>query len=142
MTTTLTQKIVLGLAGLVGVGFSAMLTFAPATLHASYGISYAPDPSLMSELRAPGAVILTMSGFILAGLLRPALAGISLALGAGVFLSWGAARFLSMAIDGLPDSGLIIAGVAELALGGACYWALRQRRKSGAPAFADQPKDF
>lgn len=140
MPTPLIQKIVLGVTGLIGVGFGAMLTFAPATLHASYGISYDPNPSLMSELRAPGAVLLTMSAFILAGLFRPALTGVSLAIGAGVFLSWGVARLLSIAMDGVPDSGLIIAGVAELVLGGACFAVLRQRGRAGATRISDEPK--
>lgn len=99
MTTTLTQRIVLGVTGLVGVGFGAILTFAPMVLHATYGMSYAPDPSLLSEIRAAGTVLLTMSAFILAGILRPELAGMSLAIGAGVFLAWGAARLLFFAID-------------------------------------------
>lgn len=130
MATTLTQRIVLGVTGLVGVGFGAILTFAPTVLHATYGLSYAPDPSLLSEIRASGTVLLTMSAFILAGLLRPELAGISLAIGAGVFLAWGAARLLSFALDGLPDSGLVIAGIAELVLGGACLAVLRHRMRA------------
>ncbi|MDJ0825813.1 MAG: DUF4345 domain-containing protein [Rhodobacter sp.] len=127
MASHLVQKIVFGPTGLIGVGFGAMLTFAPATLHATYGISYGPDPSLMSEIRASGAVFLTMSLFVLAGVPRPALAGTSLAVGAGVFLSWGCARVLLIAMDGLPDSGLIIAGIAELVLGVACFAMLRSR---------------
>lgn len=137
MAATLTEKIVLAVTGITGVGFGAMLTFAPAALHATYGISHAPDPSLMSELRAPGAVLLTMSAFILAGLLRPALAGMSLAIGAGVFISWGVARLLSIAMDGLPANGLIISGLAELVLGGTCFAVLRQRAKAGAATISD-----
>ncbi|MDJ1017669.1 MAG: hypothetical protein QNJ35_14270 [Paracoccaceae bacterium] len=56
----------------------------------------------------------------------------SLAIGAGFFLALDAARILSIALDGLPESGLIIAGIAELVLGGACLAVLRRRAKAGA----------
>ena len=133
MTTTLTQKIVLIISGLTAVVFGAALLFFPAALHASYNIAYAPEPSLMSELRAPGGALFAMGFVILAGLLRPAIAGVSLLVGAAVFLPWGGARILSIALDGWPDTGLVAAIVIELTIGVACLYALRQRfARSGA----------
>ena len=120
MIHSLTRKLVLGLSGTTACIFGTLLLFAPATLHASYGITYAPDPSLMSELRAPGGALLAMGLLILSGLFRQAISGVSLVIGAAVFLPWGGARLLSIGLDGWPDGGLVWAAAIELVIGAAC----------------------
>ena len=52
---TLFQKIALGVAGITALGIGASILIAPYAFYASYGIVLAPNPSLLSELRAPGA---------------------------------------------------------------------------------------
>ena len=52
---TLTQKFALGIAGITSLGIGTFILTAPHAFYASYGIALEPDPSLLSELRAPGA---------------------------------------------------------------------------------------
>ena len=41
-----------------------------------------------------------------------------------MYLAYGLARVLSLAVDGRPSDGLLVAGVAELAIGAALLVAL------------------
>ncbi|MBV1866893.1 MAG: DUF4345 domain-containing protein [Marinosulfonomonas sp.] len=133
MTTNRTQKIVLSVSGLTATGIGFTLVTIPAAFYSTYGIELGGDPSLMSEIRAPGGALLAMGLFMLSGLIRPRFAGVSLSIGAGVFLSYGLSRCLSFALDGWPDSGLVLAAGFEILVGGFCLFALRPRRPAGEP---------
>lgn len=128
MTTTLTQKAILTVSGLIATGIGFAILFEPAGFYSSYGIELGNDPSLMSEIRAPGGALLVMGMFMLSSFVRPGLAGASLWLGAGVYLSYGLSRCLAIALDGWPDSGLVLAVGLEILIGALCLIALRSRR--------------
>ncbi len=52
---------------------------------------------------------------------------------AAIYLSYGLSRVLSMALDGMPDSGMVSAAAIELVIGVICVMTLDQtRRSSGA----------
>ena len=65
---------------------------------------------------------------MLAGVFRTELVGVSLTTASIVYLSYGLSRLLSMALDGLPHSGLISAAGIELAIGAVCLLALLRTR--------------
>lgn len=127
---TYLQKATLFLAGAIAVGIGAAILIVPATIYNSYGITIGSDPSLLSEIRAPGGALLVMGLFMLAGLVRPGFADVSRWIAAAVFLSYGFARLLSLALDGMPDEGLVIAAVFEIAIGLLCLTPRRARREA------------
>jgi len=67
---------------------------------------------------------------MLAGVFRAEFTVPSLAVATAVYLSYGLSRILSMAIDGLPHSGLVSAAVIEIAIGGICLVDLIRHRKT------------
>jgi hypothetical protein len=67
-----------------------------------------------------------------AGALRLRYAVISLATAAAVYLSYGLGRVVSVALDGIPHSGMISAAAIEIGIGAVCFVALlRARRAEG-----------
>jgi hypothetical protein len=121
------QSLALVAAGLPALGVGLAIALAPRAFYAGYGVALGSDPSLLSELRAPGAALAMLGAAILAGLARPAMARASLALGALVFLAYAAGRLVGLALDGPPARGLIEAIAIELAVGALCLAALRRR---------------
>ena len=94
------QKAILALAGATAVGIGTAILISPAAFYTSYGITLGSDPSLLSEIRAPGGALLVMGLFMLAGLVRPGFANVSRWIAAAVFLSYGLARLLSSRLMG------------------------------------------
>ena len=136
MTTTWFQKLTLGIAGLAALGIGLAITAAPASFYATYGIILGADPNLLSELRAPGANLSALGMVILAGAFHQGMQCISAFLGATVFLAYAFGRIVSMALDGMPSSGLIQATLIELVIGGLCavlLWRGRSRIPANGP---------
>ena len=74
---TYLQKAILFLAGATAFSIGAAILIFPAAFYTSYGITIGSDPSLLSEIRAPGGALLVMGLFMLTGLVRPDLADFS-----------------------------------------------------------------
>lgn len=124
MQHTTSLRLLLAACGFVAAGIGATILFAPAAFHATHGIDLGSDPSLLSEVRAPGGALFALGGLIFAGAIVPSLAMLSTSVSAAVYLAYGASRLISLALDGLPESGLIGATAIELALGSACALVL------------------
>lgn len=127
MSTTLFQKLTLGAAGLTALGIGLAITIAPYGFYAGYSITLDNDPTLLSELRAPGANLAALGAVMLAGVVRPKMARLAAALGALVFLAFAFGRLFSMAVDGMPEGGIVAALIVELVIGGLCLLSLRPR---------------
>ncbi|MGI1663571.1 DUF4345 domain-containing protein [Palleronia sp. KMU-117] len=125
MTLNRIQKLALGLSGATSLGIGAAILAAPHAFYASYGIVLGPDPSLLSELRAPGAGLVASGAIMLAGIVRQALAQVAVAFALAVFLAFPAGRLVSLAVDGLPSSGILAALALELAIAVFCLFAFR-----------------
>ena len=132
MQTTLTEKIILSVSGLTAVGIGTAILTIPIAFYATSGIELGGDASLLNEIRAPGGALLIMGFFILAGLIRARLAGVSLWIGAAIFMSYGLSRGLSIALDGLPDTALVMAAAVEIAIGALCLLSVLQRNRDEA----------
>ncbi len=130
-------RVLLFVAGSIGVAVGAGLLFAPVAFEASAGIEVGSDPSLLSELRAPGGALLICGVAIALGAFLRALTFTSTLLGAMLYLGYGAARLVSLAVDGAPAPSLLMAMLLELAIGGMCLFALRFPRSS---SFVDSVK--
>jgi hypothetical protein len=123
-TQWLSQLALLG-AGVPALGIGLAITLAPQAFYGGYGIALGRDPSLLSEVRAPGAALAVLGALILAGLARPAMRRASLRLGAAVFVAYALGRAIGVALDGWPAPGLVAALAFEAAVGGLCLAAAR-----------------
>ncbi|MEM7471602.1 MAG: DUF4345 domain-containing protein [Pseudomonadota bacterium] len=132
MILTKLEKITLWISGLTAVGIGGMITFAPHSFYAGYGIVIGEDPSLLSELRAPGAGLATLGIMMLLGIWRSALAQLAVAATLIVFLAFPAGRLIGLALDGMPSVGIVGALVLEIAIAALCVFAFR-KRLSGSP---------
>lgn len=113
----------------VGLGMLSM----PAAFYGSYGIDPTLSPSLASELRSPGVLLTTIGLFFAYGIISPQWRSLALWAAAIFYLGYATARTLSLALDGIPSSGLLAAGAFELALGlAAAVLLVTQRRTIAA----------
>lgn len=127
MSLTRIEKIALGVSGLTAIGIGGFIMAAPHAFYASYGIALGDDPSLLSELRAPAAGLVTLGSLMLAGLWRTRLAGLAIAATLIVFLAFPAGRLIGLAVDGLPSDGIIAALALEVAIAMLCLFAFQRR---------------
>ncbi|WP_425070999.1 DUF4345 domain-containing protein [Sagittula sp. S175] len=128
MTLTRLQKIALGIAGASAFGIGVAITAIPHAFYAGYGIALGPDPSLLSELRAPGAGLAVLGAVMLAGLVRSSLRDLALAAALLVFLAFPAGRIVGLVLDGMPSAGIMAALVFELTVAALCLFAFRPTR--------------
>ncbi|MGB0658679.1 MAG: DUF4345 domain-containing protein [Mangrovicoccus sp.] len=126
-------RLILAISALVVAIIGFMVAFTPDILFASSGVSLGPNPSLRTEIRAPGALLLSVAVYLAHGAMRAKQLTGPLLVAAAVFLSYGAGRLVSLGLDGLPDTGLLIALAIELGLGAAALWAwIKQSRRKAA----------
>lgn len=120
------QKIALGVAGLTALGIGALILIVPHAFYAGYGILLKPDPSLLSELRAPGAGLAAFGAVMLAGIVRRALRQAAVVAALTLFLAFPAGRILGLLADGIPSGGIVGALVLELGIAALCLFAFRR----------------
>jgi len=113
------------IAGLIGLSVGVGLAFFPDATHAQYGIFISGNVSQLSETRATGMSISIISIIILIGAFMVRLRYTALVLSTVVFLSYGIGRLFSLAIDGIPSQGLLVAMVIELLIGVIAFLVLR-----------------
>ena len=122
-TGTRVLLIVSGLIlGLVGTG----ILFLPHGFYESNGTILGGEPSLLSEVRASGGLLLVCGIVVLCATFRSSMRRQALTLSALVFLAYGLARLVSMVMDGIPSTGLIVSTGIELLVGALCVVALRR----------------
>lgn len=119
------------ISGLLAVGIATTILCAPDAFYKGYGIDIGADASLVNELKAPAGMLFITGLLMLAGVVRKALTVTSLSTASLVYLSYGLSRLWSMAIDGMPHSGLVSAAILEIALGLICLLVFMRVRKSG-----------
>jgi hypothetical protein len=106
--------IFLFLSGLLLLGIGSGILLVPQAFHAGNGIVLGDDPSLLSEVRAPGGLLVASAFLILIGALHLPLRSLAIVLTVLVYGSFGLARLLSLALDGMPSGGLVGATAIEL----------------------------
>lgn len=119
------QKTVLSLSGATSFGIGAFILAAPHAFYASYGIALGADPSLLSELRAPGAGLAAFGVVMLSGLFGSAMTVPAIVAAMTVFIAFPAGRLVGIAFDGMPSDGIIGALLLELAIATLCVFAFR-----------------
>ncbi|PFG63109.1 uncharacterized protein DUF4345 [Thioclava sp. ES.031] len=119
------QKLALAISGVTAISIGALILTTPQSFYASYGIALGPDPSLLSELRAPGAGLAGFGVVMLLGILRPAMSQAAVVAALTVFLAFPVGRILGIVADGMPSNGILVALVLELAIAALCVLAFR-----------------
>lgn len=119
------QKVALGIAGATSLSIGVCILAAPHAFYASYGVALGSDPSLLSELRAPGAGLIAFGAIMLAGIVRQALSQTASGAALAVFVAFPAGRIVSLVVDGTPSSGILAALAFELAIAGLCLFSFR-----------------
>lgn len=104
----------------------------PVAFYGAYGIDPTLSPSLASELRSPGVLLTTIGLFFAYGIISPQWRTPALWAAAVFYLGYAAARALSLALDGIPSTGLLAAGAFELTLGLAAAALLTTQRRTVA----------
>lgn len=115
------------LAGAVAVLTGLGMVTMPAAFYGSYGINAAASVNLVNELRSPGLWMMLAGLAMGLGAAKAEMRATSLGIAAAFYLSYSAARSISIALDGLPDAGLMAAMALEIGLGvGAlALWRMR-----------------
>jgi len=114
MQPTRSLKTLLILSGLLAMGIGLTLVIAPSVIHAT---DLGTDANLLSEIRAPGGALVGLGLLMITGAFVSSLTTTSTLLAATVYLSYGLARVVSLALDGTPGNGLLVATGLELLLG-------------------------
>lgn len=120
----------LGLAGVLASIIGASILVVPRAFFAGNGVILSADPSLMSEIRAPGGLLLIAGVYLLHQALVSRHLRSALLVGAGVFGAYGIARLLSIFLDGVPSTSLIAATSVELVVS-AILFGLAQVSRNG-----------
>ena len=96
------SRIVLALAGVMAVFIGGALLVSPHAFFAMNHIDLGDDPNLLSEIRAPGGLLLAAGAIMIAGVAMRRLTRIGLVTAAVVYCSYGASRLLGILLDGAP----------------------------------------
>ncbi len=129
---THTTRLVLILSALVAIAIAGTILIAPGVFYAGYGIEVAGNATLANELKAPAGALLVAGLLMSVGAFRRRFAVVSLATASVVYLSYGAARVLSIAVDGMPHSGMVSAAVIEIVIGAVCLMTLLHAQRNSA----------
>lgn len=127
---TMMNRILLNVAGVILLLVGAATLFQPQAFFATEGVILGSDPNLLSEIRAPGGLLIGCAIAILLGTLRQTITQTPLILAAIVYGSFGLSRLLSMVLDGVPSSSLVGATAVELIVGGLCVGSLLRLKSS------------
>ena len=117
--------IFLSLSGLLLMVIGASILIVPKAFYAMNGITLGNDPSMLSEIRAPGGLFVVISIFILLGVLRSRHRPLAMLLTLITFGSIGISRLFSMVMDGMPVRGLVEATVIELVVAAIALFCMK-----------------
>ena len=116
MTLILTRA-ALGISGAILAGIGLSMLVVPLDFFAMNGVEIPADPSLLSEITAPGVALVLVGVLMLTGSIKLEFAKLGLVEGGLVYGSYGLSRVISMVFHGLPSDSLVTATVIELVVG-------------------------
>lgn len=123
------------LNGSVAIGVGVAVLFFPESMFGRYGIVDAASQDLLSELRAPGALLLGAGAVMLTSAWKRSLRRLACLLASLVYGSYALGRVVSWMIDGTPSGLLLAATTVEVLLALMSLFAL-QRQAPGTPVAA------
>ncbi len=116
------------IAGLLLVAIGGAIFLFPHAFHGSNGIELSDNPNLLSEIRAPGGLLLASGMTMLLGAFRQPLRNVALQLSVLIYGSFGVSRLVSMGIDGMPSSSIVAATLVEAVVAIAGMFVLSRAR--------------
>ena len=111
-------RIFLAVSGAIAALIGISILFIPHTFFASNHIALGTDPNMMSEIRAPGGLLLASGVVMVCGAIMRSVLRAGLLTSAVVFSMYDVSRLVSLALDGVPSSSILGALVIELVVGG------------------------
>ena len=123
-----TQTALLLVAGGLLILVATLILTGPVDFYASNNIELGTNLSLLNELKAPAGFLLSAGIFMIGAIFTRNQADTALGLAALIYLSYAAARCASMALDGVPATGLVQAAVLEGIVGTACLTVFMLRQ--------------
>ena len=100
----------------VAVLIGSIIMLDPVSLLAPYGLQADLSTGLLSELRAPGGLLLVSGLVIVFCASRPSTAHSGILLSIMVYGGYGSVRLLAMLLDGLPPAEIQLATAIEVGL--------------------------
>jgi len=116
----LLPRILLSLSGVILLLVGSAILFFPQAMYSSNGVMLGDEPNLLSEIRAPGGMLIGSALVMLLGVIRKNLTRQALILAALLYGSYGVSRLLSMLFDGVPSTSLVWAALLELIIAALC----------------------
>lgn len=116
----LVARSILGVAGALLLFIGLLVLFNPASIASANGVTLSDSPSLLSEYRAPGGMLIVSAVIILIGALRKRFMRLAFSLAAMIYCSYGISRLIGMIFDGMPSASLTQAAIIELVVGSIC----------------------
>lgn len=110
-------KAFLIISGLLLTVIGGATLFMPIAIKAASGVDVSGNISVLNDIRASAALILSMAILIILGAFVKKFAYTSTLLSFLLFLSLGIGRALSILQDGMPVDGMVKATVLEFVLG-------------------------
>lgn len=110
-------RILLLLAGIIGLIIGGAQLLIPVSFEASAGIEPGNNSSLLSEIRAAGGTLFTAGIVIIRGAFFSGKMYLALIFSTVFYLSYGFARAFSVLMDGIPAESLVIAMITEIIIG-------------------------
>lgn len=114
------QSAILIVSGAMLILIGISIIVSPADFFAANNINAGASISLLNELKAPAGLLLAAGIFMISAIFMKGKRDIALWLAALIYLSYAVSRSVSMAVDGVPSSGLILATAIEAFIGLAC----------------------
>ena len=111
-------RVFLALSGAIAAIIGVSVLFMPHAFFATNHITLGTDPNMMSEIRAPGGLLLASGVIMICGVVMTSFIRAALLTGAVVFSMYGVSRIVSVIFDGFPSSSIMGALVVELVVGG------------------------
>jgi len=102
--------------GWVAVLIGSFIIMDPASMLSSYGLQSELSAGLLSELRAPGGLLLVSGLVIVSCAARPSTVRSGLLLSIMLYGGYGSVRLLAMLLDGLPPVQIQLAAAIEVCL--------------------------
>lgn len=102
--------------GWLAVLIGSLILFNPVGMFSTYGLQSDLSSGLLSELRAPGGLLLASGLMIIRNTQKEELYDFGFQLSIMVYGGYGFARLLSFALDGRTPVEIIIATIIELGL--------------------------
>ncbi len=124
-----TQMTLLLVSGALLILVGTLIIVSPADFYASNSIDLGANVSLLNELKAPAGLLLAAGVFMISAIFIRSKTDVALWLAALIYLSYAISRSASMAFDGVPATGLVMATALEATIGLTCLVVLLVGRK-------------